>query len=249
MSQKIRTVLIDDEELVLDNLSYLLEEFPRIETVFKTTNPAEALDYIEAGNKVEVVFLDICMPEKNGIELAEDIFAYNPGIKIVFLTAYDSYVMDSFRVNTFDYILKPVTYKRLSRMVEKLERLLVQEEPIGAVANQEEQGEPKIVGFKDNQFYIFDAKDACYIMVDGRDLLLITENETYRIKHNMNYWEERLKHHDWFRCHRGYLVNLKCVKAFTPMFNSTYSIKLKNRAEEIPVSRYYVNEFKKILSL
>ena len=238
MSQKIRTVLIDDEELVLDNLSYLLEEFPRIETVFKTTNPAEALDYIEAGNKVEVVFLDICMPEKNGIELAEDIFAYNPGIKIVFLTAYDSYVMDSFRVNTFDYILKPVTYKRLSRMVEKLERLLVQEEPIGAVANQEEQGEPKIVGFKDNQFYIFDAKDACYIMVDGRDLLLITD-----------YWEERLKHHDWFRCHRGYLVNLKCVKAFTPMFNSTYSIKLKNRAEEIPVSRSYVNEFKKILSL
>ena len=128
-------------------------------------------------------------------------------------------------------------------------KLLVQEEPIGAVANQEEQGEPKIVGFKDNQFYIFDAKDACYIMVDGRDLLLITENETYRIKHNMNYWEERLKHHDWFRCHRGYLVNLKCVKAFTPMFNSTYSIKLKNRAEEIPVSRSYVNEFKKILSL
>lgn len=46
MSQKIRTVLIDDEELVLDNLSYLLEEFPRIETVFKTTNPAEALDYL-----------------------------------------------------------------------------------------------------------------------------------------------------------------------------------------------------------
>ena len=143
MSQKIRTVLIDDEELVLDNLSYLLEEFPRIETVFKTTNPAEALDYIEAGNKVEVVFLDICMPEKNGIELAEDIFAYNPGIKIVFLTAYDSYVMDSFRVNTFDYILKPVTYKRLSRMVEKLERLLVQEEPIVAMLSHSTKGSAK----------------------------------------------------------------------------------------------------------
>ena len=143
MSQKIRTVLIDDEELVLDNLSYLLEEFPRIETVFKTTNPAEALDYIEAGNKVEVVFLDICMPEKNGIELAEDIFAYNPGIKIVFLTAYDSYVMDSFRVNTFDYILKPVTYKRLSRMVEKLERLLVQEEPVVAMLSHSTKGSAK----------------------------------------------------------------------------------------------------------
>lgn len=248
---KLNVVIIDDERLILDNIKFILSQFSEIKSVTEFTNPLEALDYIEENTYVDLIFIDISMPILNGLEVAERIFYINTNIKIIFVTAYEKYVINSFGANTIDYILKPVTFSRMQKTLGKIEKLMTEE---NKKRDEEEKYEIssaiiKLVGMKNNQLYVIEPKDACYIMASERELLLYTKEDEYKLKYSMNYWESKLKNTGWLRCHRSYLVNVNCIKSIAPMFNSTYNIKLNGRREEIPVSRSYINEFKRALSL
>ncbi len=252
--QHISTVIIDDEQLVINNLKYLLNQFPEVQIICETTDPYEALEVIKMTPEIDLVILDISMPILDGMETAKQIYRLNPWIKTIFLTAYEEYVMDAFQVNTIDYILKPITMRRLQRTMHKLNEILTREKQMvqkkqELIKEKAEEKITKFVGLKNNQFFVIDIKDGYYLMVQEREIILFTKEDTYLLKHNMNYWEEQLKLQGWFRCHRAYLVNINHIKTFTPMFNSTYSIRIENHKEEIPVSRSYILPFKNLLGI
>lgn len=244
-------MIVDDEQLVLDNLKYLLIQYPNIGIICDTTDPRRALDTIKNNLPVDVVFMDVSMPTMNGIEVAKQIYVMNPSIKIIFLTAYEKYALSAFEVNTIDYILKPITSRRLSRSLNKLDNLLQSEKPDKAKAGSNQSGIilTKFVGFKGNNYFVIDINDGYYIKIEGRNLMLYTKDQVYFIKHSMNYWEEQLSSHNWVRCSRACMININHIQAFTPMFNSTYSLKMTNHVEEISVNRTYLDQFKKLLNL
>lgn len=115
----MRVILIDDEPLALMHLGNLLEERDGIEVIGQYDHPLLALEatLIE---EPDVVFLDIDMPEINGIELAEKIQNACPEIIIVFVTAYDQYAVKAFDLNAIDYIIKPIQRKRLDETIRRL---------------------------------------------------------------------------------------------------------------------------------
>lgn len=117
----VKVILIDDEQPALDYLEYQLKKVSDFKVIGKYTNPLEGKKVIEEGT-VDLVFLDIQIPDLNGIELAEQLLEKNPGLPIVFVTAYDEYAIKAFELNAIDYVLKPVSASRLLTTVKRIEQ-------------------------------------------------------------------------------------------------------------------------------
>lgn len=116
----MKAILVDDEQMALDFLEHLLKELDGIEIVDKLTNPFFVKTSISKNNP-EVVFLDINMPQVNGLELAEQILELDSSIHIVFVTAYDEFAIKAFEINALDYLLKPIQKDRLKKTIQRLE--------------------------------------------------------------------------------------------------------------------------------
>jgi len=126
----MKATLVDDERLAMQNLERLLLAEGGVEIVGMHINPLAALESIPH-DETEVVFLDIDMPEINGIEVAEKLLELKPKLEIVFVTAYDEYAIKAFDVNAIDYILKPVGKDRLLKTLQRLRsRLRTGEEAV-----------------------------------------------------------------------------------------------------------------------
>ena len=112
----MKAIIVDDERLARQELKSLLAEYKDIEVIAECTNAAEAKEKI-ALLKPDVVFLDIQMPGKNGLELAQEL---SPVPELIFITAHDEFALRAFEVNALDYLLKPIQPERLAEAVKKL---------------------------------------------------------------------------------------------------------------------------------
>lgn len=118
----IQAIIVDDEQPSLEKLEKQLIGSGRVRVAGKFSEPMQAVEFIKE-NKVDVAFLDIEMPDMNGIELANRILEVQDGIAVVFITAYHRYAVEAFHLNALDYLLKPVSADRL---METLQRLMDQ---------------------------------------------------------------------------------------------------------------------------
>lgn len=117
----MKAILVDDEQLALDFLEYQLGKVGGIEVIGKYNN----LQFYEDNDQnilgaIDVIFLDIEMPEMNGVELAEKILEENPAISVVFVTAYNEYAVQAFALHVMDYVMKPVQVERLRETVKRI---------------------------------------------------------------------------------------------------------------------------------
>ena len=117
----MRTIIIDDEEPVLQLMKMIMEKNKNLDIVGEFNDSKKALEGI---SKLlpDVVFIDIEMPYMDGIELANKILEFNENIQIVFVTAYEKYALEAFKVNAVNYILKPITEKELNITIKRLLR-------------------------------------------------------------------------------------------------------------------------------
>ena len=115
----IKAVLIDDERPALRGLEHLLKNYPMIEIAGMFTNPLEALEKIDK-IKPRAVFLDINMPQLQGIDAASEILDRCPDCDIIFTTAYDQYAVEAFELHALDYVLKPVSAERFDKTVQRI---------------------------------------------------------------------------------------------------------------------------------
>src|SRR5699024_6917193 len=115
----MKVVLVDDEQLALDFLEFQLNKVmePKSIHTFTHLNVDEQKSLLL---ETDVVFLDVEMPEKNGLELAEQIIDLNPDLEIIFVTAFNEYAVEAFELNALDYIVKPVQEERLRKTVGRL---------------------------------------------------------------------------------------------------------------------------------
>jgi two-component system LytT family response regulator len=115
--KKLRAILVDDEKPARARLARMLAQFPEIEIVGEAQDGVAALELID-NVKPEVIFLDIEMPELDGLGVARSLGQDGPAI--VFVTAYDEYALKAFDMNTVDYLVKPVAEGRLEVTIQKL---------------------------------------------------------------------------------------------------------------------------------
>ena len=116
----MRVAIVDDEIHALERLKRVIEELENLSLCGLFEDSEDFLEYIKT-NAVDVVFLDIEMPGKNGLEVALEILEINPSIEVVFVTAFNQYAVDAFEMNALDYIMKPLTAKRLQKTIERFQ--------------------------------------------------------------------------------------------------------------------------------
>ncbi|MCR8630960.1 DNA-binding response regulator [Paenibacillus radicis (ex Xue et al. 2023)] len=117
----LRAIIVDDEELSLKRLNKILSESGEIEICDSFLNPLEAYEFVKS-NQVHVVFLDISMPEIDGMRLSSLLLELDASIDVVFVTGYDDYAVQAFDINALDYLMKPVSSQRMSKTLDKLKK-------------------------------------------------------------------------------------------------------------------------------
>jgi DNA-binding LytR/AlgR family response regulator len=243
----IRTVLIDDEPLALNELRFLLNKVAQIEIVNSYTNPLTALEQLNK-DKPALVFLDIDMPEISGICLAQEILHIHKNISVVFVTAHNEYAVKAFEINAVDYILKPVSFERLRLCIKKILAKSgsnlsdsVLDKIRNAAVNQNRY--QKIVISEDNEIHIYDPEEVLYFSSEQGNTIAVTKHGRHKTKDSLDFWENSLAGKGFFRCHRSFMVNINRIKKISSWFGNTYSIKLDRTDENIPVSKRKVKEF------
>ncbi|THF72620.1 response regulator transcription factor [Cohnella fermenti] len=115
----LRAMIVDDEELAIERLKMILEEADEVDLGYATLDPREAYEYARS-NSVEIAFLDISMPEVDGMSLANRLRELDSSIDVVFVTGYDSYAVRAFELDASDYLLKPVSLERMAKTLERV---------------------------------------------------------------------------------------------------------------------------------
>ncbi|NOV04805.1 response regulator transcription factor [Paenibacillus planticolens] len=117
----LHAIIVDDEELSVNRMKRLLVESGEVDDCHTFMNPLEAYEFVKA-NPVDIAFLDIYMPEINGMRFANLLSDLNRSIDVVFVTGYDHYAVQAFEAHALDYLMKPVTEERLSKTWDKIRK-------------------------------------------------------------------------------------------------------------------------------
>lgn len=235
-------VIVEDEFPAREELKYFLTKHKEISLEKEFENPIDSLKYLQE-NKVDVVFLDINMPELDGMSLGKILTKLNPNIKIIFITAYRDYAAEAFEIKAFDYLLKPYSEKRITEVLNNL-TMIKDNSP-----TKEVEKINKVTIFLDEKMVVLSLDEIYYIEVSEKESLVYTQNEIYTSKLKISKWEEILPKNKFYRTHRAYIVNLDKIKEVEPWFNGTFVLKIQDLKFKVPVSRNNIKEFKELLSI
>lgn len=229
----IRCLIVDDEPIAIRVLNAHLVKIPDVEVAASCTNPIEALRIIKT-DVVDLVFLDIEMPELTGIGFVESL-TRPPGI--VFTTAHRDYAARGFDLDAVDYLLKPISFPRLLRAVEKYRRLeSAAQEPVETTARAMEPINIQV----DRRTVRIDPHDVKYIESLSDYVIIHTRSDKFTTKLRISDLEEQLAPHGFARIHRSYLAPLRDIRSFT-------STEVQLSDTVLPVSRTYRREVMKRL--
>lgn len=255
-----RAVLVDDEPLALKRLTRLLEATGRVEIAASVSDPEAALTFLNE-HPADVLFLDIQMPGLNGFELIERLSSQP---MIIFTTAYDQYALKAFRVNSIDYLLKPVDPAELDRALDKLERwnggpapeaFRTQLEALFShmAANFSAQRAgltdhiPSRVG---GHIQLLDLKQITHFAAEDKLTYAVAEGKKHVVDYSITDLEQKLAARRFVRIHRATLVNLAWVRELHSWFGGQMVVRLKgDNKTDLVVARDRVRTLKESLGL
>jgi two-component system response regulator LytT len=242
----LKAFIVDDEPLARDELAYLLKRSRKAEVIGETDCFEDAVEKIKE-LAPDVVFLDIELTEKSGLDLANKLQSFSKIPAIIFATAYDEYALQAFDLSASDYVLKPFEEARIHQALDKLVKnyaardLIVEEPPPHSLKNS-----GKIAVLEEERIILLDFKEIIYIgALDGKTIVK-TFNDQFVTSETLVSLEKKATAFSFIRVHRSYLVNFQHIVEIQPWFNSTYNLLMKEHST-IPVSRTYVRQLRELL--
>ena len=252
--EPIRVVIADDDE------GMRLIERKMIERVEGFTLAGEAKDGDEllamvAKLKPQIVFLDVEMPGKTGVECARVIQDTDPSIILIFATAHDEYMSDAFEVYAFDYLLKPFKVDRVMKTLEKAR------DRVSRIARTDEAPLPELprhtpkaaegrlmLRHKDGVSFI-GMEDILLVQREERSTVLYTAGGgRYVTGDSLAETEARLDPDVFFRCHKSYIINLNYISNITPYGRWTYVVQLTGTDHDALITHEKYEELEKMFS-
>jgi two-component system, LytTR family, response regulator LytT len=249
----LSTIVVDDESLACDELAYLLRDFPEIEVIARASNGLEAVDLIRK-LEPELVFLDVNMPGLDGLGVVRQLREDEVDLPhFIYVTAYDQYAVEAFRLEAMDYLLKPVERPRLAETIERARRVIQEKKPVELPAAAVPAPAPrtKLLVRSSNRNFIVDANDLIYATIDDGLITLVATNlEGHSNYRTIEDLQANLDRDVFWRVHRSYLVNINRIKEVVPWFKSSYQLRMDDKKHtEIPVSRVQTRRLRELFRL
>lgn len=256
---KISALIVDDEGPARNELAYLLAEFPDMETTEAQTG-GHALEIIR-DNEPDLVFLDIQMPGRDGFDVLREARGFPDPPLFVFVTAYDQYAIRAFEMNAVDYLLKPVTSKRLAVSVKRARELLGRRGPgndlqpeLGEMLASMPGGEPlpRLTVESNGRIQLIDYENIVYFELSDRKVVVNTFDQSHPCHGlaTLDDVEARVGNLKFLRINRSVVVNLNRVREFSPWTGGKYSLIMDDAGStELTLSRGRVKDFKQRLGL
>jgi len=265
----LTAIIIDDEPLARQELSYLLEAAEGVEVLAQGSNGIEAVELIR-NHRPDVVFLDVQMPGLDGFAVLKKLLDKRTHLpQVVFATAFDQYAVRAFEVNAVDYLLKPFDSKRLLKTLEKLRaqlalpadsngdaistdaRLDALLKLVETRTQPDRQRTGKVIVRAQSRLLLVDQRDICFASIEGGTISVVTggvEGES-----NCRTLEELMDQLDpetFWRAHRSYVVNIQRIREVVPWFKSSYQLRMDDpKKTEIPVSRAQTKRLRELFNL
>jgi len=249
----LTTVLVDDEQLACDELAYLLRDFPEVEVVATGRNGLEAVQLIQKAEP-DLVFMDVHMPGQDGMGVVRELRESGMALPhFIFVTAYEQYAVEAFRLEAMDYLLKPLDKTRLGETIDRARRA-VQEKQKSVTPESSAPLAPhrtKLLIRNANRNFIVDAQDVIYATIDNGLITLVAGNvEGHSNYRTIEDLQANLDKETFWRVHRSYLVNIHKIKEVVPWFKSSYQLRMDDKKHtEIPVSRVQTKRLRELLKL
>jgi two-component system LytT family response regulator len=258
-AEPIRAYLVDDEPLALERLSRLLAPFAEVAIAGSSTDPAEALRFLssEQARSIDVLFLDIQMPGMTGFELLSRL---DEQPFVIFTTAYDEYALRAFKVNSIDYLLKPIEREQLEQALRKLVRLRPTEKPewqqsaglpqllqeFAASLRGERPEYPRRIASRVGERITFlDLETVTHFQALDKLTYAVANGRQHSVDQTIADLEQRLDPVRFLRIHRAVLVNVDWIQEVNSWFAGKVVVTLKDaRHTQLPVARDRVRSLK-----
>jgi DNA-binding LytR/AlgR family response regulator len=234
---KMRVLIVDDEPHAMEVLEKYLSQFSQMELVGKCADAIQAFQLLQQ-KQVDLMFLDIKMPGIIGTDLLRSL--KNPP-KVIFTTAYSEYALEGFELNAVDYLLKPISFERFLRAVDKIYQLT--ENKTKTIITHE-------APVSDHETFIYLKVDRKTTKVNVNDILwieslrdyvkVVVKDQVYITRQKISILEEMLPENKFVRIHRSFMVALAKIDSF-------YSQTVEVSGHELPIGRNYKHDVQKKL--
>jgi DNA-binding LytR/AlgR family response regulator len=236
---KTKCLIIDDEPLARDLIRSYLDKLESFEVVCECGDAMKALQVLRE-QKIDLMFMDIQMPQITGIEFLRIL--KNPP-KVIITTAYREYALDSFEFDVVDYLLKPITFERFLKAVNKYFQVSQEEIPVAAPVSEVIQSEEAFIYVRENKRVIkVNLNEILYIEGLSEYVQIYTDRKKIITKTSMTSLEEKLPNDGFLRIHKSFIVSVSRIEAFTA---NTIEVPGK----ELPIGRSYKNAVLNTLQL
>jgi DNA-binding LytR/AlgR family response regulator len=240
---KIRCIAVDDEPLALEKIKGYIKKIKYLDLLECFTNGAEAMSYIRE-NQVDLIFLDIQMEELSGIQMLE---AMTVKPRVILTTAYDSYALKGYELDVSDYLLKPISFQRFLKAVDKIYTSLEAEKATRDIRLADKE---KTVKPQPEINHLFVKSGHATVRVNFDDILFVEGMKDYlriwtadnKIMTLMSFknLEDKLPAHEFVRIHKSYLVSIGKIE-------SIERSRVKIAGEYLPVGESYKRNFLSLL--
>ena len=221
----MKCIAIDDEPFALELIAGYIQKTPFLEFSGAFTNPLKALSFL-MNNKVDLIFLDINMPDLSGIQLLKSL-SNSP--HVIFITAYSEFGAESYDYNAVDYLLKPVTYSRFCRAIDKAKRYYSRKDVNNSADNE--------IFIKSESSYIkIKLKDIICIEAFENNITLTTCDKKFDIHFTLKDLENQLPPEIFIRVHRSLIVNKRRIMTIN---EDSLDLVIGNTLKNFPVGRTF----------
>jgi DNA-binding LytR/AlgR family response regulator len=231
----ITTIAIDDEPLALQLVTGYIEKTPGLKLMGKFDNPLDAAEFL-AGTPVDLIFVDIQMPDLSGIEFTR---LMEKGPKVIFTTAYEKYALEGYKLDIVDYLLKPFSYEEFLAAVQKVQKLLRLEQKAPEKVDVSNEflflkSDYKIKRINFNEIlYIEGLKDYVKVFTQHSPKAILSLT-------SLKLLESKLPADKFMRVHRSFIVNLEKI-------DTIERSRIVFGKEYIPISEQYKEKFQEFL--
>ncbi|WEA01915.1 LytR/AlgR family response regulator transcription factor [Mucilaginibacter sp. SJ] len=217
----ISCVAIDDEPMALDVIELYCADCDLVELKATFRDPLKAMAYLKR-EKVDLIFLDINMPEMSGMQLAQTL---SPAPMIIFTTAYSHYAVESYNLNAVDYLLKPIVFERFQIAINKAAKA-------ASLQNSDNNDDTTVYLKSGSQTYPVKRNEILYLEKDGNYMTVHLKNKNILIRENMSSVFELVPATDFIRVHKSYVIAIKHVTMIEAQ-------QLTVGGEKIPIGNSY----------